>query len=131
MPAFNTVAWFQVGTDAPEEARRFYGDMFGWRFEADDTSTVPGTEGYDLIRYAGADAPSGGLAHEREAAGGHAMFLVLVEDVDEVCSRTVKCGGKVAASTMATANGLRFAYLEDPAGNRFGVFTPPAPPSGN
>ncbi|MFV2178918.1 VOC family protein [Actinomadura sp. LOL_016] len=124
IPAFDTVAWFQIGTGAPEVARRFYGDMFGWRFDADASSAVPGTDGYDLVRYAGADAPSGGLAHQPDA---HAMFLVLVEDVDAACARTEQCGGKVAASTMVTAKGLRFAYLEDPAGNRFGVFTPPTP----
>ncbi|WP_262403265.1 VOC family protein [Actinomadura sp. CNU-125] len=127
IPAFNTVAWFQIGTTAPEEARRFYGDLFGWRFDADAGSTVPGTEGYDLVGYPGADVPSGGLAHERDASGAHAMFLVLVEDVDAACAQAEKSGGKVAASTMATAKGLRFAYLEDPSGNRFGVFTPPVP----
>ncbi|WP_034516191.1 VOC family protein [Actinomadura rifamycini] len=127
IPAFNTVAWFQIGTDAPDAARRFYGDMFGWRFDADPGSAFPGSEGYDLVRYAGADAPSGGLSHEPGAGGAHALFVVMVEDVDAACARAEECGGKVAAATAATARGLRFAYLEDPSGNRFGVFTPPAP----
>ncbi len=51
VPAFNTVTWFQVGADAPDEARRFYGDMFGWKFALD-----PDDNGYDLISYPGADA---------------------------------------------------------------------------
>jgi predicted enzyme related to lactoylglutathione lyase len=121
VPAFNTVTWFQVGTEAPEEARRFYGDMFGWKFAVD-----PDADGYDLVSYPGAERPSGGIMHERDASGRHAMFLVLVEDVDATCALTEKNGGKVAAPTMTTGNGLTFAYLEDPAGNRFGVFSPPS-----
>ncbi|SNR93276.1 VOC family protein [Actinomadura mexicana] len=121
VPAFNTVTWFQVGTDAPEEARRFYGDMFGWKFAID-----PDGDGYDLVRYPDADAPSGGISHEPDASRNHAMFLVLVEDVDAVCDQTVKSGGKVAMPAMTNSNGLTFAYLQDPSGNTFGVFTPPA-----
>ncbi|WP_433473303.1 VOC family protein [Spirillospora sp. CA-142024] len=122
VPAFNTVTWFQVGTDAPEEARRFYGDMFGWKFAQD-----PDADGYDLVSYAGADGPSGGISHQPDASGNHAMFLVMVEDVDATCAQTEKNGGKIALPAVTTGNGLKFAYVEDPAGNRFGVFTPPAP----
>jgi predicted enzyme related to lactoylglutathione lyase len=38
----------------------------------------------------------------------------------------VKHGGKVAMPALTTSNGLKFAYLQDPSGNTFGVFTPPA-----
>ena len=119
IPAYNTVAWFQVGTDAPEEARRFYGDMFGWRIE-----TNPDGDGYDLVRYPGTDVPSGGISHEADASGRHVMFMVMVEDVDAVCAETEKHGGKVALPTVTVATGLKFAYLQDPSGNKFGVFTP-------
>lgn len=121
IPAFNTVTWFQVGTDAPDETRRFYGDMFGWKFAID-----PDEDGYDLISYPGADAPSGGIAHGTDPSANHAMFLVMVEDVDATCEQTVKHGGKVEMPALTTANGLTFAYLQDPSGNTFGVFTPPA-----
>lgn len=121
VPAFNTVTWFQVGTDAPEEARAFYGDMFGWKFAHD-----PDEDGYDLISYPGAEAPSGGIAYSSDPSENHAMFLVMVEDVDEVCAQTEKHGGKVAVPAVTAVTGLRFAYLDDPAGNRFGVFKPPA-----
>ncbi|CNE30585.1 Predicted enzyme related to lactoylglutathione lyase [Mycobacterium tuberculosis] len=122
VPAFNTVTWFQVGTDAPEEARRFYGDMFGWKFALD-----PDADGYDLVRYPGSDMPSGGIAHVPDASGNHAIFYVLVQDVDASCVEAEKCGGRGATPATTTGNGLKFAHLEDPSGNRFAVFTPPAP----
>ncbi|GAA0271487.1 VOC family protein [Actinomadura nitritigenes] len=121
VPAYNTVAWFQIGTDAPEEARRFYGDMFGWRFTSD-----PQSDGYDLISYEGAEHPSGGVARVPDASQNHAVFFVLVEDVDAACAEAEKCGGKVAVPGTTTPDGLRFAHLQDPSGNRFAVFTPPA-----
>ena len=34
-PAYNTVAWFQAGTTDTEQAKRFYGDLFGWRYTLD------------------------------------------------------------------------------------------------
>jgi hypothetical protein len=56
-PAYNTVAWFQVGTTDAEHAKRFYGDLFGWRYTLD-----PNSEGkYHLVSYPGADTPSGGI----------------------------------------------------------------------
>lgn len=121
VPAYNTVAWFQVGTEAPEEARRFYGDLFGWRIEVD-----PDGDGYDMISYPGAARRSGGISYEDDASGRHAMFLVMVEDVDAVCAETERHGGKVALPTVTASTGLKFAYLEDPAGNTFGVFSPAA-----
>ncbi|QKW40777.1 VOC family protein [Actinomadura sp. NAK00032] len=118
MPAYNTVAWFQIGTDAPDEARRFYGDMFGWRF-ADDAADG----GYELITYPGAEAPSGGLTSQGD---NHAVFFVLVEDVDATCAEAERHGGKVAVPPVTAESGLRFAQVEDPSGNRFGVFREPA-----
>ncbi|WP_131742225.1 VOC family protein [Actinomadura roseirufa] len=120
VPAYNTVAWFQVGTEAPEEARRFYGDLFGWRFAQDPDDDG----GYDLISYAGAGEPSGGISRTSDPSANHATFMVLVDDVDAVCTRTEQSGGKVAVPATTGKSGLRFAHLIDPAGNRFGVFKP-------
>ncbi|REE95407.1 VOC family protein [Thermomonospora umbrina] len=121
---YNTVAWFQVGTNEPGEARRFYGRLFGWTFEAD-----PDGEGrYDLITYPGADGPSGGVHHTDDRTSNHAIFSVVVEDVAAVCAETESAGGKVMTPPVTFGNGLVFADLLDPAGNHFGVFSPPPAP---
>jgi predicted enzyme related to lactoylglutathione lyase len=116
-PAFNTVAWFQIGTDQPAAAHEFYGGLFGWIFSPD-----PSSPGYDLISYPGAEQPSGGIIH----TGNHAKFLVLVEDVAAVCACAEQLGGKVVHPPTTTPNGLVFADLDDRSGNRFGVFSPPS-----
>src|SRR5260370_1377737 len=48
-PAYNTVAWFQVGTTDAEEAKRFYGALFGWRYTLDPNSEAR----YHLATYPG------------------------------------------------------------------------------
>src|SRR5260370_20846398 len=73
-PAYNTVAWFQVGTTDAEQAKRFYVDLFGWRYTLD-----PNSEGkYYLVSYPGADAPSGGIFPPRGEVPKHPNLLVVV-----------------------------------------------------
>lgn len=120
-PAPNTVTWFQIGTDEPAAAREFYGGLFGWTIAAE-----PGSEGYDLVSYAGGGQPAGGIAHTDGGAANHATFFVLVEDVAAVCADAEQLGGKVLVPPVTTPNGLAFAHLLDRSGNRFGVFSPPA-----
>ncbi|MEW2356792.1 VOC family protein [Spirillospora sp. NPDC029432] len=123
-PAYDTVSWFQIGTDDSEGARSFYGGLFGWKFTLD-----PDGDGYDLVSYPGAEAPSGGIAHGAGPEENHATFLVVVRDVPAACEQAAKLGGKVALEPSTSPSGLVFAYLDDPSGNRFGVFTPPPVPA--
>ncbi|WP_194817224.1 VOC family protein [Nocardia sp. XZ_19_385] len=122
-PAINTVSWFQIGSDRPEQAQQFYGELFGWNFTAD-----PNLEGYDLINYPGSDIPSGGIAHSPDASANHAIFLVLVQDVAATVAHSERLGGKVIQPPTTSPDGLVFAYLDDTSGNRFGVFTPAPKP---
>jgi len=39
MAGFNGIAWFEIGTDDPSGAEKFYGDVFGWTV-AHDTSPL-------------------------------------------------------------------------------------------
>jgi predicted enzyme related to lactoylglutathione lyase len=120
-PAYNTVAWFQVGTTDAEQAKRFYGDLFGWRYAPD-----PNSEGkYHLVSYPGADTPSGGIFDTGGEFPNHAIFMVVVQDVAAACAQVERLGGKVLVPPTTSKDGLVFADLHDPAGNHFGVFTPP------
>ncbi|MEU1207637.1 VOC family protein [Nocardia sp. NPDC005825] len=120
-PPFNTVAWFQVGSDQPDSVKTFYNGLFGWNFAQDPDQD----SGYDLITYPGNEMPAGGLAHVDDASANHAIFYVLVQDVAATLATAEKQGGKVFLQPMTAKNGLVFAELLDTSGNRFGVFSPP------
>jgi len=56
---FNGIGWFEIGTDDPAAAERFYGDVFGWTVSHDDTkSTDPA---YQIFTTGDAEGLHGGL----------------------------------------------------------------------
>ncbi|MDF5755416.1 VOC family protein [Spongiactinospora sp. TRM90649] len=119
----NKVAWFEVATDDPDAAQRFYGELFGWSFTADPAPGADGSE-YRLIHYQGEQVPSGGLAGTAGATPGHAIFTVQVADVAATCAEVERLGGKVRAKVVGAEQGPDFAYLIDTSGVVFGIFTP-------
>src|SRR5260370_33624047 len=111
-PAYNTVAWFQVGTTDAEQAKRFYGDLFGWRYTLD-----PNSEGkYHLVSYPGADTPSGGIFDTGGEFPNHAIFMVVVPDVAAVCAQVERLGGEGRVPPPPPQDRAVCARLDDPAG---------------
>ncbi|GGN29384.1 hypothetical protein FHR83_007739 [Actinoplanes campanulatus] len=119
MTAVNQIGWFQIGTDQPEAAERFYGELFGWTFADDETAGAA----YRIITTPGEGGLQGGLAN----SGGpnHAVFSVVVADTEATCRQAEAAGGKVLVK-RTTADGLTLAHVLDPSGNQFQIFTPPA-----
>lgn len=119
-PPYNTVTWFQVGSDKPEQIKEFYGKLFGWSY----APYPSGDDGYELIHYPGSEAPSGGIAHTPDSAANHATFLVVVEDVAATVAAAEALGGKMLTAPVTSADGLVSADLLDTSGNHFAVFSP-------
>jgi predicted enzyme related to lactoylglutathione lyase len=122
MPGFNGIGWFEIGTDDPAGAEKFYGDVFGWTVGHDDGDGP----GFQMIT--AGDGPglhAGGLVDTGGAPPGYAVFGVLVADVAETCRRVQAAGGSVQRAPQVTPGGIAFAHLLDPAGNQFEVFTMP------
>ena len=117
MSAMNGIGWFQIGTDDKARAERFYGELFGWRFEASDAAyrTIETPDG----------SINGGLFDHGGQAPNHAIFCVVVADVAKTIERAEGVGGKVLVPRTQNDDGLVFAELLDPSGNHFGIFTPP------
>lgn len=125
-PAPGTLAWFEVATSDPAGAEKFYGNLFDWSFEADEPSASAGMD-YRNIKASGADTPIGGIFGTGGQMPGHAVFYILVADVEAVCADAEQLGGSVVSKHLEPTPGApKFAYLRDPAGNQFGVFSPPA-----
>jgi uncharacterized protein len=119
MPGFNAIAWFEVGTDDPAAAERFYGDVLGWTVAHD------GNPGYEVFTAGDADGVHGGLFNTEGKLPSYAVFSVIVEDVAATCRRAEEAGGKVQRAPQVNPDGLTFAHLLDPAGNHFEIFAPP------
>jgi predicted enzyme related to lactoylglutathione lyase len=122
MAGFNGIAWFEVGTDDPAGAQKFYGEVFGWTF-GHDNGDAPG---FQMVT--AGDGPglhAGGLFDTAGTLPGYAVFGVLVENVAETCQQVQAAGGSIRRAPQVTPAGITFAHLLDPAGNQFEVFTMP------
>ena len=119
---FGSVGWFEIGTDDPGTARRFYGEVFGWTFEVNGPYSVITTgDGHALqggIQDTTADLPP-------STPGTYAVPCVVVADVAATCAAVESGGGKVVVAATDTPMGLVYGMVTDPAGNRLGLFTPP------
>jgi predicted enzyme related to lactoylglutathione lyase len=118
----NGIGWFQIGTQDPDTAAKFYGELFGWQF-ADDRHAGAS---YRIITTPAADSVKGGLFRAETGQQQHAMFCIQVEDVAATCAAAEAAGGSVLVPPGETPAGLVFADLLDPAGNLFGIYSPPA-----
>lgn len=125
-PAPGTLAWFEVATSDPDAAEKFYGSLFDWSFAADGPAASGGVD-YRNITASGAQTPMGGIFDTGGQAPDHAVFYILVADVQATCADAEQLGGSVVSRHLEPQPGApKFAYLRDPAGNQFGVFSPPA-----
>ncbi|MFI6816059.1 VOC family protein [Nonomuraea sp. NPDC050328] len=121
---YGTVAWFEIAADNLDDAQHFYEQMFGWQISKDEHGVAAGPE-YRLITTPGGEAPAGGLRGTTTATPGHAVFSIAVQDVAQTCAEAERLGGNLTVVHQASDTGPANAYLRDPAGNLFGVFSPP------
>lgn len=115
----NTVSWFEIGTPDVDATKAFYGPLFGWSFAPDGP--------YTLISAAGADRPSGGIFGTGGNIPPYAVFVVKVADVAATAQQAEELGGKVLVAPMSMDDGMVVAYLADPNGSMFALFSQPRP----
>jgi uncharacterized protein len=116
----NGIGWFEIGTDDPAAAERFYGSLFGWTFAADE-----GPMPYRIVSTPAAGSIKGGVFGTGGQLPNYAVFCVVVEDVPATVVAAETVGGKVLVPPQTTDNGLVFAHLLDPSGNHFEVYSSP------
>jgi predicted enzyme related to lactoylglutathione lyase len=117
----NSVMYFEIQVDNPDEAIEFYGEIFGWKFVKQEGSPI----NYWQIQTEGIN---GGLL-ERPAPApeqGHGTNAYTcsmeVESFDEKSTEILQKGGQVAMEKFAVPGRCWQGYFIDPYGNTFGIF---------
>jgi predicted enzyme related to lactoylglutathione lyase len=120
----NTFSWNELNTRQPDEAKQFYGSVFGW-----GTADVPMGDGPGYVTWqsAGSDDDNnsiGGLLDMRGQAPDeippHWLVYFTVEDRDATLEKATSNGGsEMLKVDMAMG---KFAIIADPHGSAFGVF---------
>jgi predicted enzyme related to lactoylglutathione lyase len=116
LPTANGIGWFQIGVTDGDRAEKFYGNVFGWTFS--------GASAYRTVATPSARSIAGGLAVHGGSMPNHAIFCVVVDDVEATCQRVVDGGGTDVVPATTTPDGLIFAEVLDPEGNHLGVYRP-------
>ena len=104
--------WFDLLTDDVEAAKRFYGGLFGWRFEATDHPR------YTLVKRGG--KPIAGIVAAKEGSakqsGGRWLASLSVPDVAAAVDLVRAKGGAVHEGPEMVAGRGVMAIVSDPQG---------------
>ena len=108
----------QLNTTDPEAAERFYGELFGWRFDSVGDTNTP----YWGI-YRG-ERVNGGMMQLPPAAPAPSHWLVYfgIDDIDAAAEQIGAAGGTLMIPPTEVPGG-RIAVAQDPQGAVFAVLT--------
>jgi predicted enzyme related to lactoylglutathione lyase len=124
--------WHDLLTKDVNAAKRFYGDLFGWRFE----DTKRGERPYVLAKSGGALVAGIVDVSANASAGPQWLSYMSVADVDKTIAQVRSDGGKVLVEPRNLPN-ARAAVIADPQGAPLGLaqvrrsLPDPADPSPN
>jgi uncharacterized protein len=111
------VIHFEIPTDDPERAAKFYQDAFGWEIQK-----WAGPQDYWLASTGQASEPgiNGGLLR-RPHPGAVTCNTIGVESVDAAVASVTSHGGQLTVPKMAIPGIGYLAYCTDTEGNVFGI----------
>ena len=116
------VAHFAINADDVDRALKFYGKIFGWKFDA------YGPPGFYMVNEGSAKttvALRGSLQKRREIVPGVPMkgfeCTISVDDIDATSAAIEKNGGKVVMPICTLAGIGRLLFFQDPEGNIAGA----------
>jgi predicted enzyme related to lactoylglutathione lyase len=108
-----SISWSELITSDPKAAKKFYGEMFGWKF--DDMQMETGI--YSVVK-ANDDEVAGIMAFPPDSPPQppHWGLYITVDNVDESAEKAVGLGAQVALPPMDIPEVGRFCVLQDPQG---------------
>jgi uncharacterized protein len=116
MPA---VVHFDIATDDPQRAKKFYESLFGWKMKS-----PPGMSDFYLIETEGLDGNKGvggGLGKRGDPSQKITMYIG-VNSIDEYSKKITDLGGKVVQPKMTAPGWGYLATCMDTEGNTFGIW---------
>jgi predicted enzyme related to lactoylglutathione lyase len=110
-----TFCWADLSTNDIPAAKKFYGEIFGWKTEDMPTAMGP----YAIAKVKGKDAAAIAGLDPKQKMPPHWTNYFWVEDVEASAKKAASLGGKVVMPAMDADQAGRFAVIADPAGAMF------------
>ena len=113
----NRVVHFEIPSDNPEKAIKFFTEVFAWKFE--QFGTIP----YWAVTTGDDKNPgiNGGLMQKKDKAQPIANSIE-VPNIDEHIIKVEKAGGKIVVAKMAIPGVGWLAYFKDTDDNIHGLY---------
>src|SRR2546423_15615573 len=109
----NPVVHFEiVGQDAAK-LQQFYGDLFGWKINADNPMN------YGIVDNGG-EGINGGIG-PAQSGQGHVTVYAAVDDPQAFLDKVEQLGGKTVVGVTQIPNMGTFALVPDPEGHTAGL----------
>jgi len=114
----SSIMHFEIPTDDPERAQKFYSELFEWRFEK-----MPGPADYWLIQTVGdgEQGVNGGMM-KRQEPGQPILNYIGVSSAIESAARVEKLGGKIVMPKTAVPGYGYFVVCKDTEDNLFAIW---------
>lgn len=118
-----TLCWSDLNTPDQAGAKKFYGELFGWKMNEDTDDEPP--SGYVHIQN-GEDFIGGIIPPQYydSRVPPHWMPYIQVSNCDATCETAKEHGGRVYMPAKDLEDVGRFAILADPQGAAFAIFQP-------
>lgn len=112
---YNQVVWHDLITPDVQEAKTFYGSVFGWTFK----DFKVGGKNYVIISHQ--DQYIGGMIEMPSSESSIWIASVSIEDIDAHIKRTVENGGKVLLKPVTIPGRGKQVILEGTQGEKFSL----------
>jgi predicted enzyme related to lactoylglutathione lyase len=102
-------------------AGKFYGDLFGWKIEADPT--------YNYVQFRAEGGPGGGFVEVGQSGMpieyklDSLLVYVSTDDIDATLAKVESLGGKILMSKAEIPQVGWWAVFTAPTGNRVALYT--------
>jgi predicted enzyme related to lactoylglutathione lyase len=121
-----TIVHFEIPSDDIERSRKFYNDLFGWKFDKwSGSETMPEGMEYWLISTVddkGNKGLGGGMMKRQSPQQQGITNFFDVKSIQEYSARVEHLGGKIISPKMPVPGMGYFAVCTDTENNRFGIF---------
>ncbi len=118
----DTYVHFEIPADDTEKLKKFYGSVFGWKYESAPMPGLPGGE-YIMVNTTEQGKPgmNGGM-YKRMGADDKPRHYIGVASMDATLRKIKTGGGTIIQPKMAIPNIGWFAFIQDPEKNFQALF---------
>jgi uncharacterized protein len=115
-PMQGEICWNELMTPDAAKAKKFYGELFGWKFEDSDMGN---NKTYTMFK-TGGDKHGGGMMqipHEqKDNIPPHWMAYICCDDLEKTVEKAKTLGAKITMPKTLVGDFGAFAVIEDPTG---------------